>query len=194
MSSRLPFIIASVVVAAFAVLAAGCGGGSPAGAGVASSTTASTTTAQSGALAFARCMRSHGLSNWPDPNSSGVFDKSKLLQLGYSESRVRAVEQGACNHLLPQNGGGPDQSAAQRQAHYASLLAFARCLRSHGFLNVPDPTSSGQLTPEMLAQAGINLHQPALLQAADACVGVTHGVLTKANVARALNQSGAAGQ
>jgi hypothetical protein len=36
----------------------------------------------------------------------------------------------------------------------------------------------------MLASAGIDLHQPAVLQAADACVGVTHGVITKAVVAR----------
>jgi hypothetical protein len=46
----------------------------------------------------------------------------------------------------------------------------------------------------MLAEAGINLHQPALLQAGDACVSVTHGVLTKADVARAVNQSNVAGQ
>ena len=49
-------------------------------------------------------------------------------------------------------------------------------MRSHGFPSFPDPTSSGQLTHEMLANAGINLHQPAVLQAADACVGVTHGL------------------
>jgi hypothetical protein len=36
----------------------------------------------------------------------------------------------------------------------------------------------------MLAKAGINLHQPALVQAADACVGVTHRLITKATVAR----------
>jgi hypothetical protein len=147
---------------------------------------------QNGALAFARCMRSHGLPNWPDPNHSGVFDKSKLRQLGYSEFRVRAVEEGACNHLLPNSG--PGQSTAQRHTHTAALLAFVRCLRSHGFPNVPDPTSSGQLTLEMLTQAGLNLHQPAVLQAADACVTVTHGVLTKADVARAVNQSNAAGR
>ena len=64
------------------------------------------------------------------------------------------------------------------------MLAFARCIRSHGFPSFPDPTSSGELTHEMLANAGINLHQPAVLQAADACVGVTHGVITKAVVAR----------
>jgi hypothetical protein len=40
------------------------------------------------------------------------------------------------------------------------------------------------VTYEMLANAGINLRQPAALQAADACVSVTHGVITKATVAR----------
>jgi hypothetical protein len=64
------------------------------------------------------------------------------------------------------------------------MLAFARCLRSHGFPDFPDPTSSGQLTHEMLATAGINLRQPALVPAADACVSVTHGLITKAAVAR----------
>jgi hypothetical protein len=64
------------------------------------------------------------------------------------------------------------------------MVAFARCLRSHGFVNFPDPTSGGDLTHQMLATAQINLQQPALVQAADACVGVTHGVITKAVVAR----------
>jgi hypothetical protein len=89
----------------------------------------------------------------------------------------------ACQHLLP-GGGSPSRSAAQTQAQSAALLAFARCLRSHGFPGFPDPASSGQLTREMLANAGIDLHQPAFLQAADGCVSVTHGLLTKAGVAR----------
>ncbi|MGA2925100.1 MAG: hypothetical protein ABSG43_03785 [Solirubrobacteraceae bacterium] len=36
----------------------------------------------------------------------------------------------------------------------------------------------------MLANAGMNLHQPAILQATDACVSVTRGVVTKAIVSR----------
>jgi hypothetical protein len=62
-------------------------------------------------------------------------------------------------------------------------VAFARCLRNHGFPGFPDPSSGGQLTHEMLATAGINVHQPAALRAADACVSVTHGFITKADVA-----------
>ena len=36
----------------------------------------------------------------------------------------------------------------------------------------------------MLAGAAIDVHQPALLRAADACASVTHGAITKADVAR----------
>jgi hypothetical protein len=57
-------------------------------------------------------------------------------------------------------------------------------MRGHGFSSFPDPTSGGDVTHEMLASAGINLHQPAVLQAADACVSVTHGLITRVDVAR----------
>jgi hypothetical protein len=89
----------------------------------------------------------------------------------------------ACHHLLP--GGGPQgQNAAPSRARIDAFLAFARCIRSHGFPTFPDPSSSGKLNHQMVANAGINLHQPAVLRAGDACVSVTHGVITKADVAR----------
>jgi hypothetical protein len=34
------------------------------------------------------------------------------------------------------------------------ILAFAKCLRSHGVTNFPDPTSQGQLTLEMVNAVG----------------------------------------
>ena len=126
-------------------------------------------------------MRSHGVPNFPDPTTSPHAFKNAIPAHAQSPAFQSAYT--ACRHLLP-GGGPPSQSAAQTQAQIAALLAFARCLRSHGFPSFPDPTSSGQLTHEMLANAGINLHQPAVLQAADACIGVTHGVITKAAVAR----------
>lgn len=144
MCCRRPIILASVVaVVSFSLLAAGCGGGSPGVANVASSTTAVTTTAtattpQTGALAFARCLRSHGLPGWPDPDSSGAFDKSKLRQLGYSVSRVRAVEEGPCKHVLP--SGGQPQGPTISPADRADYLEAAACMRSHGFPGFPDPT------------------------------------------------------
>ncbi len=133
MRRRLPLILTSVVLlVALSLLAAGCGGGgSP---GVASGPS-STTAQQNGALAFARCMRSHGLPDWPDPTSGGEFDKSKLRQLSYSVSQVRSVEDGACNHLLVAPSNGPTITLVDR----ADYLKAAACMRSHGFADFPDP-------------------------------------------------------
>lgn len=167
-------------VAGVSLLAAGCGGGSPRSTGAATPTGAAAPT-QTGALAFARCVRAHGLPNWPDPTRSGNFDKHQLERLGYSESRVRAA-QAPCAHLLP-----PQETVQQRRVRLADALAFARCVRARGFPSFPDPTDQGELTSEMVTAAGIDLHQPQLLRAGLACVPVTHGLLTRAAIERAVN-------
>jgi hypothetical protein len=174
--STLP--VAAAAIAAATVIAA-LGSSSPSSAGP--PTQPQMQQLQQSAVRFAQCMRSHGLLNFPDPTSPQEF-KQSIGASAEGSPTARSAET-ACQHLLP-GGGSPRQSAAHSQAQSVAALAFARCLRSHGFPNFPDPTSSGQITHEMLANAGINLHQPALLQAADACVSVTHGVLTKAGVAR----------
>jgi hypothetical protein len=180
MRSRRPVIPACVfAIAAVSVLAAGCGSGS--------STTARTT-APGGTLAYTHCMRSHGVPNFPDP-SSGEIPKNEVAPLVGGPQFATADT--ACQHLVPATGLGRSETLQQAHTRFADMLAFVGCLRRHGFSNVPDPSSSGQLTPEMVAQAGINLHQPAVLQAADECVSVTHGLLTEADVARALNDAGA---
>jgi hypothetical protein len=174
--------VSIIAVAAVSLLAAGCGGGSP---------TSAATTTQNEALAYAHCMHTHGVPNFPDPDSSGQISKDQILAQNPSSPQFKTAQR-ACAQLWPYRN--PDQNSAHHQSHTAAMLAFARCIRSHGFPNFPDPTSSGQLTPEMAAHAGINLHQPAVLRVADACVSVTHGILTKAAVARALNQPNVAGQ
>jgi len=162
---------------------AGCGSSGP-------STTTGTGANQgpaAAAFAFSRCMRTHGVSGFPDPQVT--------TSPGQTSIRIRAVAkdngspqfkaaQQACQHLLP---GPQNVSPAQRQARARALLAFARCLRGHGLAKFPDPDSQGQLTIEMINAAGINLHAPNVLPAARACVGVTHGVITGADVERAIN-------
>jgi hypothetical protein len=131
-----PFVIASVIVgAAMSLLAAGCGGGSPAQ--VANTPSSTTTDTAHGAVAFARCMRAHGLPKWPDPISGGVFDKAALQQTGYTVSQVRAVEDGACNQLL---GGVSHPQPTVPPADRADYLKAADCMRTHGFPGFPDPT------------------------------------------------------
>lgn len=171
-----------VAGAAVSLLAAGCGSNSPSSSSSSGPPTqARLQQAQRGAVSFIQCLRSHGVTNVPDPTpTSGRAFKDAVSSDAQSPAFQSADT--ACHHLLP-NGGQSSQSAEHNQPHTVALLAFARCLRSHGFPSFPDPTSSGQVTHQMLAQAGINLHQPAVLQAADACVSVTHGVITKAVVA-----------
>ena len=119
-----------------------------------------------GAVAFASCMRSHGVPNWPDPNSSGVFDKTKLSsqQLGASSSRVQAA-QSACQHLLPNGGSGPNP--AQVQQVKAQALRFSRCVRSHGLPSFPDPASDGRIPDP--ASVGIDQGSPKFQAANQAC-------------------------
>jgi hypothetical protein len=180
MRCRRPSILISLVaVCAVSLLAAGCGSSSPSSTNVSSSGDQSTQVQQQRAVAFSGCMRSHGVSNFPDPDT-GSFKFALAPSTPKSPAFQSAFA--VCRHLLP-NNGQPGQEA-HTPAQIAAALAFARCLRNHGFQSFPDPTATGQLTHEMLASAGINIHQPAVVQAADACVSVTRGFITKTDVAR----------
>lgn len=183
MWSRRARIPAAVIAVAVSLLAAGCGSSSP------GTTSASASANQSPqahsiqpAINFSDCMRSHGVPSFPDPTSDPHgFKESLDPSVPHSPAFLSGFR--ACHHLLP-NPGGQSQSDARSRAEVAAALAFARCLRRHGFPNFPDPTPNGDLSHQMLAAAGIDIHQPAAKQAADACVTVTHGYITKAAVAR----------
>jgi hypothetical protein len=191
MRCRRPLFLTSIAaVAAFSLLAAGCGsGGGPSGvASVASTTTAATTTTtQSGLLAFSQCMRSNGMPNFPDPQRFvGGNVKLTIHQLAPSQAALSA-----CTHLLPTNGGSGSQETAQQQrTRLADGLSFARCMRGRGVSRFPDPTAHGELTPEMVRAQGIDLHSPAVLHAVQACLPASHGLLTPAKVAHALSNTG----
>jgi len=203
MRCRRPLLLGSVVaVAAFSLLAAGCGGGggSPGVANVASTAAASTTatpatatpaTAQNGLLAFSRCMRSNGMPSFPDPQRFiGGNVKLTLHQLGANNPHFQAAIS-ACSDLLPSRGGSSAQTAQQQRTQLADELSFARCMRSHGVSRFPDPTAQGQLTIEMVQAQGIDVHSPAVLQDVQACLPASHGALTPAKVREAIaNASG----
>ncbi len=141
-------------------------------------------------------MRSHGVENFPDPqvsSSGGHLSINISLSSGVADSPAFKSARTACGHLVPGANSGP--SVAQQQAQTRDLLAFAQCMRKHGFARFPDPNSQGQLSPTQIQGAGINLRAPAVQPAADACTSVTHGLLTKADVAQAIaNGSGSQAQ
>jgi hypothetical protein len=135
---RRPAAAAAIIITASLVLLVAACGGSPSSAG--SSTAGGTTSSQ--LLAFARCVRSHGVANYPDPNSAGKLPTATPQQLGVSSSEYQAAES-ACQHALPNGDGGPTQ--AQVQQYRNTMLLYARCMRSHGLSNFPEPDSRGHL-------------------------------------------------
>jgi hypothetical protein len=124
------------------LLVSACGGSPSLGvAAIRTTTTSATSTsafsAGSAQLAFARCMRSHGVQNFPDPNPQGGFppfstDVSKKASTVASE---------ACKGLLPPAAAGGAGTSGDKQK-LAFALAVARCMRSHGFPTYPDPTTA----------------------------------------------------
>lgn len=129
MGFRRPLIPTSAVaVAAVSLLTAGCGGGS--------STTAATP-AQNGLVRYSHCMHSHGVPNFPDPTSSGGIPKDKLVPLVHSPQFSGA--QRACRHLMPASGLGRPTTTQSTRTRVAAEIAFARCIRTHGFPELPRP-------------------------------------------------------
>jgi hypothetical protein len=121
-----------ITVGCVALLAPACGRDSSHG----GSATEGPTRVQAG-LAYARCMRSHGVPDFPDPDSNGSFN----IGNGPVTSQESAANH-VCNHLL--NVGTP-LNAAQTQHALRQLVKYAQCMRSHGVPNFPDPqiTSGG---------------------------------------------------
>jgi hypothetical protein len=84
------------------------------------------------AVAFSKCMRSHGDPAWPDPGPEGAFanDNGSLDKSSPQFKKAAA----ACKKLEP---GGPPASAFQQG--YRQLLKYSACVRAHGMPNFPDP-------------------------------------------------------
>jgi hypothetical protein len=139
------------------------------------------------AFKYSRCMRAHGVPDFPDPvvrSSDGHASVGIKVNPAETSSPQFTSAQRACASIMP--APNPAEVAQQQRAEKAGKLSFARCIRQHGIRGFPDPDSQGRLTPEMLSSAGIDLHAPALLTAAEACVGASHGTITKAQVEQAV--------
>lgn len=118
------------------------------------------------ALKFAECMRSHGVTNFPDPNAQGGIQATGL-------NPGSATFQGAtnsCRHLLP-NGGVP--TPAEQAKALSQALKFSECMRSHGITDFPDPQSQpgGGISISIHSTAGsdLNPNGPKFQSAQTAC-------------------------
>jgi hypothetical protein len=162
---------------ACAVAVAACGSSSPSSPG---SSTKDAGKGYSRALAFSKCMRSHGVSNFPDPTGGGGGIHIRIGGAVNPRSPGFQSAQSSCRHLLP--GGGPGSGPPSAQAH-AQLLKISECMRAHGISDFPDPTSGSPPAPgngqysAVIGRGGyflaipssIDMNSPAFKQAAKAC-------------------------
>lgn len=91
------------------------------------------------AAKFSACMRKHGATNFPDPNSEGVIQFGSGLGIDPKSPTFQSA-QTACQKLLPNGGQPTPQQQAQMQQQ---MLALSKCMRAHGIKDFPDPGNGG---------------------------------------------------
>jgi hypothetical protein len=98
-------------------------------------------------VAFAKCMRAHGVANFPDPTQRAPIAPHGAQPApagGFtanpdSPGYLRASQD--CKSLAVATPVSQTQSAEMM----AAQLRFSTCMRSHGVPNYPDPTSTGEI-------------------------------------------------
>jgi hypothetical protein len=166
--SRRLLLIASPILG-LALATAACGGGSPRVASLPTTTTGVTgATAPGGSsssrdlVEFATCMRSHGISNYPDPNSPGAPNVMRAIKQSTASSpEYQDAERACAKYAQPT---APPQRVSPEEMQ--KLLAVSRCMRAHGVPNFPDPNPT---TGELSTPAGTDKNSPQVVAALEAC-------------------------
>ena len=171
---RRATLVAAAILAVGVGIAA-CGGSSTAGVATVSTTTAtgpsgSGSTQATGLLAYASCMRSHDVPNFPDPTGNGGIPKDAVVRAFRAVSNAQAqAASNECGHLLPAGGSlsGQGNQAVPTQDQQDYLKAAA-CMRSHGIANFPDPIFHGG-NVNFPIPSSINSNSPQFNQARQTC-------------------------
>ena len=146
--------LAALGVTCCVLLIAGCGSSARP-----SSSGASGTYAQG--VKYSDCMRSHGVPNYPDPGGRVPRQTSEINQ----QSPAFEAAQKVCAHLHPGSSTPAPISAAQR----AGMIAYARCIRTHGVPRLPDPRFGPGGEGVEVGVLGAEASSPAFKRAVKAC-------------------------
>jgi hypothetical protein len=150
---------AAGMMAGLALLAAACGGG---GSPVPTASQPGLPGATARALAYATCMRSHGVPDFPDPNppgSGGLFSLGRIDQ--------NSPQYQSANTTCQKHTGFGHFSAAQLHQEMNAMLKYAQCMRSHGITNFPDPFANSQQVG--FNMTGIDMNSPRFKAASKTC-------------------------
>ena len=128
---------------------------------------------------FSTCMRSHGVSSFPDPstgqsggNSFGIDGYNFNLPAGLNtQSPAYESADKTCQGMISSGQGGPARNPAITARFKRAALTHARCMRAHGVPNFPDPifSSTGGGISVRSGSPGMNPRSPAFQQAQRTC-------------------------
>ncbi len=123
-------------------------------------------------LRFARCMRSKGISNFPDPSATGR-QLQNILNAGINtQSTAYRSALRACRRFTPAAHLTPAENAADK----AKGLEFSQCMRQHGVPNFPDPSAGPDGEQVInLNPAHIDPDSPTIQSADRACQKIVPG-------------------
>ena len=135
--------LAALALIAIAASISACGSTAPTGTGTGSSGANNIAANAQKAVKFARCMRSNGVAEFPDPSASGKLTIDGIVNGSSLDPSAPAFKQAisACKHLEPAGFMGSRRSPPQMQAG----LEFAQCIRGNGVKDFPDPANGQPL-------------------------------------------------
>ena len=138
---RLGQVIRLTAGLAIVALASAACSGSPAGAGSAGGSGAGSgggaESPRASGLAYAACMRSHGVPDFPDPSSGGAIVINPASGIDLNAPQFDAAQR-ACQKLVPRSAVSPSTMQAA-----AKFLRFSVCMQQHGFPSFPEPKIVG---------------------------------------------------
>jgi hypothetical protein len=147
-----------------AALVAACGGS---GSGSAGSSPHSATLK---ALAYAQCMRSRGIANFPDPTQQGNSVGFKITLAGAGAVDINSPQYQSADKACVKSSGWTEVSQAALQQFMGGAVKYVACMRFHGITNFPDPVlykTYIQLAPS--ASSHIDQNTPQYKAAKTAC-------------------------
>jgi hypothetical protein len=150
------------VMAGIALLTVACGS-SPSSSNPSTAAGGGSSSSNPGLVAFAQCMRAHGVTDYPD--SGAPTDAAPGSDLNPDNPTYQSARQ-ACEYLHPVIHVNQSQAAQ----NLAAALNFAKCMRQHGITNYPDPgPHSGPNGGEGINLSGIDINSPRFKAAQQAC-------------------------
>lgn len=172
--STSPALLAVLCAVAASTMLVACG--------ASSSPSSSSASASDSALKFSKCMREHGIKDFPDPETApggGTrldFKQDPVNGEGASRRTVMAAQK-ACGHFQ-EEGGARELSPQQKAEAEDTVEKFAKCMREHG-IEVKTQIGGGRIVAQIGGPGpgprGPNPNSPVFKAAQKACRGLMQG-------------------